>query len=72
MGLLDRIVGVVKKKGTPRAGHAAAAADRARSQQLAGRETGQSQAEQTATRGRMEAEMSQQRERRGPPPTPGS
>jgi hypothetical protein len=68
MGFLDRIVGIFKKKD---AGLAATATDRARSQQLAGRETGQSQAEQTATRGRMETEMDAQRERRGPPPTPG-
>ena len=68
MGFLDRIVGIFKKKG---AGQAATATDRARSQKLEGRETGQSQAEQTATRGRMETEMTQQRERRGPPSPPG-
>lgn len=68
MGFLDRIVSIFKKKG---AGPAATATDRTRSQKLEGHETGQSQAEQTATRERMEAEMNQQRERRGPPPTAG-
>ena len=39
MGFLDRIVSIFRKKG---AGQAATATDRARSQQLAGRETDQS------------------------------
>ena len=47
----------------------AAAADRARGQRLAGRETGQSADEQAGTRGRMEAELDAQRERRQQPPT---
>ena len=59
MGFLDRLFG---KKGSR---SAANEEDRARSQKLAGRETGQTADEQTATRGRMEAEMDAQRERRG-------
>jgi len=39
-------------------------ADRARSQQMAGRETGQTADEQAATRGRMEAELDAQRQGR--------
>jgi hypothetical protein len=63
MGFLDRIF------GKRRAGAPTTDADRARSQQLAGRETGQTLDEQAATRGRMEAEMDAQRERRNQPPT---
>jgi hypothetical protein len=58
MGWLDRLFG---KKRTP---DAATAADQARSQQMAGRETGQTAAEQAATRGRMEAELAAQRQGR--------
>ena len=60
MGLLDRLFG---KKRAPDAG---AAADQARSQRMAGRETGQTADEQATTRGRMEAELTGQRARRGP------
>ena len=67
MGFLDRFF---KKKNSTRS--AASADDLARSQKLAGRETGQTADEQTATRGRMEAEMDSQRERRGRPPTSGA
>jgi hypothetical protein len=63
MGFLDRIF---KKRS---AGTSAVEADRARSQTLAGRETGQTMDEQAATRGRMEAELDAQRERRNQPPT---
>ncbi len=63
MGFLDRLF---KKKNSTRS--AASADDLARSQKLAGRETGQTTDEQTATRGRMEAEMDAQRERRGQAP----
>ena len=55
MGLFDRLFG---KKRTP---NATTTADRARGQQMAGRETGQTTDEQAATRGRMEAEMDAQR-----------
>lgn len=58
MGLLDRFF------GKRRAEHEAAAADRARGQKLAGRETGQTKDEQAGTRNRMEAEMDAQRQRR--------
>lgn len=73
MGFLDRIFG---KKRAPNAGAAADLArsqkltDRARSQQMAGRETGQTADEQAATRGRMEAELTSQRERREGAPVP--
>ena len=46
----------------------ASSADRARGQQLAGRETGQTTDEQAGTRGRMEAELDAQRLRRNQPP----
>ena len=62
MSFLDRIF------GKRRAGASNTDADRARSQQLAGRETGQTLDEQAATRGRMEAELDAQRDRRGQPP----
>ena len=73
MGLLDRLFG---KKRSPDAATAAdqargqQMADRARSQQMAGRETGQTADEQAATRGRMEAELTGQRQRREPPAAP--
>ena len=63
MNFLKRIFG--KQRATP----SAIDADRVRSQQLAGRETGQTTGEQAATRGRMEAELDAQRERRNQPPT---
>ena len=69
MGLLDRLLD--RLFGKKRAPDAATAADQARSRQMAGHETGQTADEQAATRGRMETEMDAQRERRGPPPTPG-
>jgi hypothetical protein len=56
--LLDRLFG--KKRSSS----AATADDLARSQQMAGRETGQSAEEQAATRSRMETEMAGQREQR--------
>jgi hypothetical protein len=58
MGFLDRLFG--KKKSSS----AATADDLARSQQMAGRETGQTVDEQAATRSRMETEMAGQREQR--------
>lgn len=58
MGFLDRLFG--KKRGDSEA----TKADRARSGMLAGRETGQTTDEQAGTRGRMEAELNAQRERR--------
>ena len=64
MDFLKRLFG--KRSGGP----SATDADRARSQQLAGRETGQTADEQSATRGRMEAELDAQRERRNQPPAP--
>jgi hypothetical protein len=73
MGLFDRLFG---KKRRP---DATTAADRARGQPMAGRETGQTAEEQAATRGRMEAEMAAQRQGRadataapadGPAPCP--
>ncbi len=70
MGFLDRIFG---KKRAANAGTTADLArsqpltDQARSQQLAGHETGQTTAEQADTRGRMEAELLGQRQRREPP-----
>lgn len=72
MGFFDRFFG---KK---RAGQEATAADqarsqrltdRARSQQLEGQEVGQTVAEQAGTRGRMEAELANQRQRREPSAT---
>jgi hypothetical protein len=58
MGFFDRLFG---KK---RAATASTAADRARSRQMAGHETGQTADEQAATRGRMEAELAGQRQGR--------
>lgn len=62
MGFLDRIFG---KK---RAVNDTTAIDRERGQRMAGRETGQTAGEQADTRGRMEAELDAQRERRANPP----
>ena len=62
MGFLDRLFG---KKRTQ---SEATTADQARSRKLAGRETGQTTDEQAGTRGRMEAELNAQRERRGQAP----
>jgi hypothetical protein len=64
MGFLDRLFG--KKRSSS----AATADDQARSQQMAGRETGQSTEEQAATRSRMETEMAGQREQRATASTP--
>ena len=70
MGFLDRFFG---KKHTGQEATAADQArsqrltDRARSQQLEGQEVGQTAAEQAGTRGRMEAEMAGQRQRRASP-----
>ena len=58
MGFLSRLFG--KKP----AATATTAADQVRSEQMAGRETGQTVVEQGATRGRMEAELDQQRQGR--------
>jgi hypothetical protein len=63
MGFFDRIF---RRRGTS---DSTTEADRARGQRLAGRETGQTADEQAATRGRMEAELDAQRERRNQPPT---
>ena len=70
MGLLDRLFG--KGRAKKRAGQAAGAADLVRSQKLSGRAIDPDQDEQTATRGRMEAELEGQRQRRGPSPPSGS
>jgi hypothetical protein len=53
-----------------RAVNAANAADLVRSRKLSGQAIGQSGDEQTATRGRMEAELDAQRARRAQPPAP--
>ncbi len=58
MGFLNRLFG---KKATE---SESATADRARSQQLAGRETGQTAEAQAGTRARMEADLAGQRQRR--------
>ena len=72
MGFLNRLFG--KKPGASAAADADRArsqklADRARSEKLAGRETGQTADEQAGTRGRMEAELLGQRQRREAPAT---
>jgi hypothetical protein len=56
--------------GQKPAANQANAEDRARSQRLAGQETGQSADEQAGTRSRMEAEMDAQRRAREQPPAP--
>ncbi len=63
MGFLDRLFGK-DRTAKKRAASEAAAADRLRGQQIAGRETGQTTDEQAGTRSRMEAEMEGQRQRR--------
>jgi hypothetical protein len=70
MGLLDRLFS--KGRAKQQAGQAARAADLARSRKLSGGAVDQNQDEQQATRGRMEAELEGQRERRGqtPPANP--
>ena len=70
MGLLDRLFS--KGRAKKRAGQAAGVVDVARSQKLAGRAMDQNQDEQTVTRGRMEAELEGQRQRRGQTPPSGS
>ncbi len=75
MGFLNRLFG--KKPGASAAADADRArgqklADRARSEKLAGRETGQTSDEQAGTRGRMEAELLGQRERRETPADPAA
>ena len=67
MGFLNRLFG--KKAGTNEAADADRArsqklADRARQAKLVGQETGQTADEQAGTRGRMEAELLGQRQRR--------
>ena len=63
MQFLDRFLGKRRaRQDKRRARQAANAADLARSQKLAGRETGQTMDEQAATRRRMEAEMDAQRQ----------
>ena len=63
MQFLDRFLGKRRaRQDKRRARQASNAADLARSQKLAGRETGQTMDEQAATRGRMEAEMDAQRQ----------
>lgn len=66
MGFLDRIFG---KRG---AKDSTTTADQARSEKLKlrGHEVGQSPEEQAATRGRMEAELDAQRQRREQPSMP--
>lgn len=64
MGFLTRFF---KSK---RAANAGAAADAARSRILSGQAIAQTRDEQAATRGRMEAELDAQRERRAHPPAP--
>ena len=66
MGILDRFF--TKNRAKHRAAQAATAADLVRSRKLSGRETGQTADEQAGTRGRMEAELDAQRQRRGLPP----
>lgn len=61
MGFFDRLFG--KKRTEAVAGDGVAVGSRP----LAGHETGQTAEEQAATRGRMEAEMDTQRNRREPP-----
>ena len=73
MGFLNRLFG--KKPSASEAADADRArgqklADRARSEKLAGRETGQTADEQAGTRGRMEAELDAQRQRREAQATP--
>ncbi len=73
MGFLNRLFG--KKPGVSEAADADRArgqklADRARTEKLAGRETGQTTDEQAGTRGRMEAELLGQRQRRDGSATP--
>lgn len=70
MGVRDRLFG--KARAKKRAGQMAGAADLVRSQKLSGRAIDQDQDEQTATRGRMEAELEGQRQRRGQSPPSGS
>ncbi len=70
MGILDRLFS--KGRAKRQAGRAAGAADLARSQKLSGRAMDQNQDEQTATRGRMEAELEGQRQRRGQGPPSSS
>ena len=72
MGFLNRLFG--KKTGASEAADADRArsqklADRTRQEKLAGRETGQTAEEQAGTRGRMEAELLGQRQRREAPAT---
>ena len=63
MQFLNRFFGKQRvRQAKRRTQQAASAADLARSQQLAGRETGQTMDEQAATRRRMEAEMDAQRQ----------
>lgn len=64
MGLIERFF------SKRRAGRESAAADLARSQVLSGQAIGQSDDEQVATRGRMEAELDAQRARREQSATP--
>ena len=66
MGILDRFLG--KSRAKNQAAREAIAADLVRSRKLSGRETGKTTDEQAGTRGRMEAELDAQRQRRGLPP----
>ncbi len=70
MGFLDRLFGK-GRAAKKQAAREATAANRARGQRIAGRETGQTTDEQAGTRGRMEAEMDAQRARRNQAPPPG-
>ena len=66
MGFLSRLF---KKQPTT---SATATADRTRSQQLVGRETGQTADQQAGARSRMEAELDAQRQRRDQTPRSGT
>ena len=75
MGFLSRLFG--KKPSSSEAADADRArgqklADRTRQAKIAGRETGQTADEQAGTRGRMEAELDAQRQRRDQTPRPGA
>lgn len=64
MGFLSRLFGSKSPSDTARAADLARSQEIARGQSLAGRGTIQTQGEQDATRGRMEAELTGQRQRR--------
>ena len=67
MGLREQVDRLLGRRSAPAV---ALAADRARSQQMHGQETGQTEQEQAAMRQRMEADMNDQRAQRAPPNAP--